>query len=317
MQSTILNMTEIKDINDARGVQNTTQSYHFGVDAPEVSDKALRLANILQSTLELNKLLELFNDELSALVKYDGLTYVNKEEDHSTTFGIQERHSCSYRLFLTDKDIGELSLFRHTKFNEEENTQLENTIAALVYPLRNAILYKQAVEKAYRDPLTGVNNRAALDNALDQEIDLAKRHKTPLSVIMLDIDKFKRVNDTYGHITGDAVLKRIAESMVECARGSDVIYRYGGEEFVILLRNTDEAGGLLLAERIRKSIESIMFKYDNFDIRVTASEGLATLDEGDDLQSLLERCDGALYKAKQNGRNCIVISNHEEDSGAE
>ena len=92
------------------------------------------------------------------------------------------------------------------------------------------------------------------------------------------------------------MLKRIAESMVECARGSDVIYRYDGEEFVILLRNTDEADGLLLPERIRKSIESIMFKYDNFDTRLTASEGLATSDEGDDLQSLLKRCDVAANK---------------------
>ena len=138
----------------------------------------------------------MFGDELSALVKQHGLTYLNKEEDHSITFEIQELHCCSYRLFLTDKDIGELSLFRRTKFNEEENTQLENTIAPLAYPLRNAILYKQAVEKVYRDPLACVNNRAALDNVLDQESDLAERHKTLLSVIMLDIDKFKRVNDT-------------------------------------------------------------------------------------------------------------------------
>jgi GGDEF domain-containing protein len=138
----------------------------------------------------------LFDDELSALVKHYGLAYLTKEEDHSITFGIQGLHCCSYRLFLTDKDIAELSLFRRTKFNEEENTQLENTITPLVYPLRNAILYKQAVEKAYRDPLACVNYRAALDNALDQEIDLAKRLKTPLSMIMLYLEKFKRVNDT-------------------------------------------------------------------------------------------------------------------------
>jgi diguanylate cyclase (GGDEF)-like protein len=92
------------------------------------------------------------------------------------------------------------------------------------------------------------------------------------------------------------VLKRIAESMAECARGSDVIYRYDGEEFVLLLRNTDEADGLLLPERIRKSIESIMFKYDNFDNTLMASEGLATWDEGHDLQILLKRCDVAVTK---------------------
>ena len=314
MQTTIVNMADIKDINDAPGTQNTRQSYHFGGSTPEVSDKSLQLANVLQSTLELNKLLELFDDELSALVLHDGLTYVNKEENHSITFGEEERHRVSYTLVLLDNDIGELSLFRRTKFSEDETQQLENTIAALVYPLRNAILYKQAVEKAYRDPLTGVNNRAALDNALEQEINLALRHDTPLSIIILDVDNFKRVNDTYGHIAGDAVLKRIADAMVECARGSDIIYRYGGEEFVILLRNTEESGGVLLAERIRKSIESIMFKYDNFDIRVTASEGMATLIAGDDVNSLLARCDKALYVAKQKGRNRVVLAEAENQN---
>ncbi len=311
MRNTILNMAEIKDINDAPGAQHTHQSYHFGGDTPDVSDKSLQLATILQSTLELNKLLELFDDELSTLVKHDGLKYVNKVEVHTVTFGEEARHSCSYRLVLLDNDIGELTLYRHTRFEQDETLLLENTIAALVYPLRNAILYKQAVEKAYRDPLTGVNNRAALDNALEQEINLAQRHETPLSIIILDVDMFKRVNDTYGHIAGDAVLKRIAESMTECARGSDVIYRYGGEEFVILLRNTDEPGATLLAERIRKAIESILLKYDNFDIRFTASAGLATLSKTDNFESLLERCDKALYAAKEQGRNRVVVSESE------
>ena len=301
-------MAEIKDINDAPGAQNTSQACHFGGDTSDVDNKSLQLATILQSTLELNKLLELFDDELSSLVVHDGLAYINKEENHNISFGEEARHRCSYRLVLMDSDIGELILYRHSKFDEEETQQVENTIAALVYPLRNAILYKQAVEKAYRDPLTGVNNRAALDNALEQEINLAKRHGTPLSVIIFDIDNFKRINDTYGHITGDAVLKRIAESMTQSARGSDVIYRYGGEEFVILLRNTDESGATLLAERIRQAIDSIIFKYDNFDIRITASAGLSSIRAEDDLNSLLERSDKALYDAKQQGRNRIVVA---------
>ncbi len=314
MQTTIVNMAKYKDIKDAPGIQNTQQSYHFSGDIPDVSDKALQLANILQSTLELDKLLELFDDELSLLVLHDGLTYINQEENHNITFGKEERHRCSYRLVLLDNSIGELQLFRRTKFDENETLILENTIAALVYPLRNAILYKQAVEKAYRDPLTGVNNRAALDNALEQEINLAKRHNTALSVIILDVDNFKHVNDTYGHIAGDTALKRIAESMLECARGSDVIYRYGGEEFVILLRNTERSGAILLAERIRKSIESIMLKYDNFDIRVTASEGLATMTPEDDLASLLGRCDKALYEAKGKGRNRVIFSSVDDQT---
>ena len=307
MQTTTNSMADIKNIKDSPSFQATEQSYHFDARPAEVSEKALQLANVLQSTLELNKLLELFDDELSSTVPHAGLSYVNKDENHSVIFGEEEQHRCRYRLVLLEEDIGELSLFRRKKFSQEEIKAIENAIAALVYPLRNAILYKQALEKAYRDPLTGVNNRAALDNALVQEINLAQRHDTPLSIIMLDVDNFKRVNDTYGHIAGDAVLKRIAESMIECARGSDVIYRYGGEEFIVLLRNTDEAGAKLVAERMRIAIETIMFRYDKFDIRVTASEGVATIQAEDTIDSLLARCDKALYKAKQGGRNCVVF----------
>ena len=312
MQMNTYSMADIKNIKDSPSFQATEQSYHFDARPAEVSEKALQLANVLQSTLELNKLLELFDDELASTVPHEGLSYVNKDENHSVTFGEEERHRCGYRLVLLEEDIGELSLFRRSKFSKKEIQAIENAIAALVYPLRNAILYKQALEKAYRDPLTGVNNRAALDNALVQEINLAQRHDTPLSIIMLDVDNFKRVNDTYGHIAGDAVLKRIAESMIECARGSDVIYRYGGEEFIVLLRNTDEAGAKLVAERMRIAIETIIFRYDKFDIRVTASEGLATIHDKDTIDSLLSRCDKALYKAKQSGRNCVVFGDPEE-----
>lgn len=306
MHTTILDMADFKDIHDALEQQKTHQSLNINGGQLDTGNSALQLANVLQSTLELSKLLELFDDELSALVSYDGMSYANKEENHSVTFGVEAPNRVSYRLVLIENDLGELNLFRNSKFDDDEVVLLENTIAALVYPLRNAILYKQAVEKAYRDPLTGVNNRTALDKALFQEISLSKRHATPLSIIMLDVDNFKGINDNYGHITGDAVLKRIAESMVECARDSDIIYRYGGEEFLMLLRSTDEAGALLVAERIRKAIENILFRYDEFDIRVTASQGLACLNAEDDLNSLLGRCDKALYTAKDEGRNRVI-----------
>lgn len=307
MQATILDMADFKDINDTLEEQKAHLSLNFSVGQLDSGNTALQLANVLQSTLELSKLLELFDDELSALVSYDGMSYVNKEKRHSVTFGVEAPNRVSCRLVLIENDLGELGLFRNTKFDDDEIRILENTITALVYPLRNAILYQQALEKAYRDPLTGVNNRAALDKALAQEISLSKRHATPLSIIMLDVDNFKGINDNYGHITGDAVLKRIAESMVECARDSDIIYRYGGEEFLLLLRNTDEAGALLVAERMRQAIENILFRYDAFDIRVTASQGLSSLMTEDDLNSMLGRCDKALYSAKNEGRNRIIV----------
>ena len=301
-------MAEIKDINKSPGVQETHHAYFHSGNIPDASSKSLQLTGILQSTLELNKILELFDDEISSVVPHDGLSYENEEEEYTIRFGEEGRHRCSYQLVLLDKDIGVLVLYRNTKFRDSEIKQLETMIAALIYPLRNAILYKNAVEKAHRDPVTGVNNRTAMDSALEQEINLAKRHAVPLSMIIFDLDRFKQINDTYGHIAGDALLKRVAQCMSDCVRGSDVIYRYGGEEFVVLLRNTKKPGAKLLAERIRKAIETMHFNFEELKIKITISAGLSSFRKKDTVKSFLERCDQALYEAKQSGRNCVVAA---------
>jgi len=305
-----IKMAEIKDINKSPGVQDTHQAYYHSGNTPDVSSKSLQLTGILQSTLEMNKILELFDDEISSVVPHDGFSYDNPEENYAMLFGVEARHRCSYQLVLLDKQIGNLVFYRNTKFTDNEIKQLETMIAALIYPLRNALLYKQAVEKAHRDPVTGVNNRTAMDSALLQEMNLAKRHTVPLSMIIFDIDKFKQINDTYGHIAGDAILKRVAECMSECVRGSDIIYRYGGEEFVVLLRNTKKPGAKLLGERIRKAVEAMHYKYEDFKIKITVSAGLTAFRKNDTVKGFLERCDAALYEAKQAGRNCVVVADN-------
>lgn len=309
-QQSHVKMAEVKDINKSPGVQETHQAYFHSGNVPDASSKSLQLTGILQSTLELNKILELFDDEITSVVPHDGLSYENEEEDYSIRFGEEARHRCSYQLVLLDKEVGVLIFYRNTKFSNKEIKQLETMIAALIYPLRNALLYKNAVEKAHRDPVTGVNNRTAMDSVLIQEMNLAKRHAAPLSIIIFDIDKFKQINDTYGHIAGDAILKRVAECMSSCVRGSDVIFRYGGEEFVVLLRNTKKPGAKLLAERIRKAVESMHFNYEELKIKITISAGLASFVKNDSVESFLERCDEALYKAKQSGRNCVVVADN-------
>ena len=301
-------MAEIKNINKSPGVQDAHHVYHHSGKIPDASSKSLQLTGILQSTLEINKILELFDTEISSVVPHDGLCYENREENYITRFGEEARHRCTYQLVLLDKAMGCLILYRNTKFSETEIKQLETMIAALIYPLRNALLYQRALEKAHRDPVTGVNNRTAMDTALLQEINIARRHNVPLSMIIFDIDNFKQTNDTYGHITGDAILRRVAECMADCVRGSDVIYRYGGEEFVVLLRNTKTQGAKLLADRIRKAVEAMHYQYDDFEIRITVSAGLSSFRKNDTVKAFLERCDAAMYEAKQQGRNCVVVS---------
>ena len=281
--------------------------FHPG-NMPAASSESLQLTGILQRTLDLEKLLQLFNGEIASVIPHTGCSYESNEGNFVINIGETAPCRCSYQLILLGEEIGVLVLYCDRKLSSNEKKQLQPMIAALAYPLRNALLYKNAVEKAHRDPVTGVNNRTALDAALMQEINLAKRHTIPLSIIIYDLDRFKQINDTHGHLEGDLMLKRVAECMTSCIRGSDVIYRYGGEEFVVLLRNTRKPGAKILAERIRRAVESMHMNHDSSKTEVTVSAGLTSLRNDDSVESFLERCDEALYKAKQAGRNCVVVA---------
>jgi diguanylate cyclase (GGDEF)-like protein len=301
-------MAEITDIGKSPGIQSSRLMISNPENMTDVTNMSIQVMGVLQSTLELEKLIELFDDEMSAIVPHDYICYENKDENIKYELGKSARHSSNYRLVLFGKSLGELTLARNSKFVDVEIQKMESLISALIYPLRNALLYKQAVEKAYVDPLTGLSNRAAFDKSIEQEIEFATRHNHPLALMMADLDKFKDINDNYSHIVGDAVLKSFADCTAECLRRSDTIFRYGGEEFSVLLRNTNTAGALLLAERIRKNVEEMLFDYNNIKLNISVSIGLTELVEGDDVQEFVGRADELLYKAKKNGRNCVVSS---------
>ena len=156
---------------------------------------------------------------------------------------------------------------------------------------------------ATHDGLTGLKNRRALDEQLEAEFQRARRYKTPLSMILLDVDRFKFFNDSYGHPAGDEVLKTLGQILGGGVRNIDFAARYGGEEFALLLPNTDDAGALILAERLRAKVESHDWKVR----AVTSSFGVATLNgQTKEAKQLLKSADEALYHAKENGRNRVA-----------
>ena len=172
---------------------------------------------------------------------------------------------------------------------------------------RIALLEQQTVT----DSLTGLFNRRHLDACLTMEVERARRHATPLSLLMLDIDHFKRVNDTYGHNAGDLVLQCLGKCIKQRVRDTDIVVRYGGEEFAVIAPHTSLAAAETLAERIREAVaESNFLPTCSHDTprRITVSTGIAMLDEGiEDGRKLIECADSALLLAKQNGRNRIEI----------
>lgn len=168
-------------------------------------------------------------------------------------------------------------------------------------------VYRHLDEQANTDRLTGLMNRRALDNIASAELAASERQNDHLTVAMFDLDHFKLVNDTYGHSIGDVVLKHVANVVSAVLRRSDYLFRYGGEEFVILLRDTRGQGAFASIERCREAIAAAPVVTDGQTIHVTASFGLASYrDHGRDLKTLLENADAALYQAKRSGRNCTV-----------
>lgn len=165
--------------------------------------------------------------------------------------------------------------------------------------------YEQLQKTSITDPLTGVFNRLYLDNALKKVLSLASRNKQPVSVLLLDVDHFKRINDEHGHLVGDLVLVALCKVLEEATRESDSVGRWGGEEFLVICPNTDEAQAKALGERI---IEQVREKAVSGGIHVTVSIGAATFNQVDEksIERLLQVADNNMYKAKAAGRNQVV-----------
>ncbi|MDB4967240.1 MAG: hypothetical protein JWN44_2929 [Myxococcales bacterium] len=167
---------------------------------------------------------------------------------------------------------------------------------------------RQMYESALRDGLTKIFNKKYFLDRLDSEFAYAIRHRTPLSLVMFDIDHFKKINDSYGHLAGDYALSTMSKVVSETIRQEDVFARYGGEEFAVICRGIDLAGALAFGERIRRCVDAQAFVYSEIDMKVTVSVGVAAVPEVGmkEPMELVGAADDALYQAKRLGRNRVV-----------
>ncbi|AZD71806.1 sensor domain-containing diguanylate cyclase [Pseudomonas chlororaphis] len=183
-------------------------------------------------------------------------------------------------------------------------------ITLIVLTLLNGVVrrFQRKIEtQATLDSLTGLHNRRGFDLLAAQAMHEARRESKPLTALLLDLDHFKRLNDTYGHLAGDQVLSGFARHLESCLRKSDIVCRWGGEEFIVLLKDTDSATALKIAEKIRQLIEQQRYAYEGKNMQLTVSIGVTTLQADDTLHSLLSRADHAMYRAKQTGRNRTCV----------
>jgi len=193
----------------------------------------------------------------------------------------------------------------------EGTDQLATMLAEQVsLALANLDLREQLRSQAIRDQLTGLYNRRFLEDALTRETGRSARSGEPVAVAILDVDHFKRINDTYGHEAGDAVLRELGQVLLKTIRKTDIVGRFGGEEFLMVLPNTDGIRAAIVAERVRKAAEEHVYKYKESLVRVTTSAGVASVPANaqvHDETDLLKASDQALYRAKQASRNRVIL----------
>jgi diguanylate cyclase (GGDEF)-like protein/PAS domain S-box-containing protein len=241
-------------------------------------------------------------------IKYDDF-FVDHPELHSIQFGKDRTRSGIFvPLKFKGKAVGVLSAqsYQTYTYTDEDEHLLDQLASQAAIAIENARLYTKVQELAKYDSLTGIFNRRHFFERAGEEIEKANRYHQVLSVILFDIDHFKRVNDTYGHPKGDSVLQSIAQRCRANLREVDIIGRYGGEEFIVLMPFTDTTNAAVAAERLRRVV--LQLNIDTGDSPLTISLGVAAYDENcKGIDDLLARADKALYNAKHSGRNRVKL----------
>jgi diguanylate cyclase (GGDEF)-like protein len=210
-------------------------------------------------------------------------------------------------LFVDKREDGDLSDIRRSLYL---NLLICLVVTLTVLALLNRVIKRYQIKiqtQATLDSLTELPNRRGFDLLAAQAIHEAQRETRPLTALLLDLDHFKALNDTYGHLAGDQVLIGFARDLESCLRHSDIVCRWGGEEFIVLLKDTDGETGLMIAEKIRRHVEQQRYTYNDSSLHLTVSIGLTTLQTDDTLHALLSRADHAMYRAKQSGRNRTCV----------
>lgn len=215
---------------------------------------------------------------------------------------------CAYKwIFETVDDAGILLILKKGhELSPEELKLINHSLEILSECLRRGLAYEELFERASNDALTGLSNRRVFEERIYGMMESAKRHHHPLSMISMDLDKFKMINDNLGHQAGDEVLKSVAQVLREAVRSTDMLVRMGGDEFLLVLDNTDRQNARILAERLCVAVDALNIWADDAT-KLGVSIGLSQLKQDESLKQWLERTDDILYHAKAEGRSRVAV----------
>lgn len=313
-----ISLLSLKEINDilAERLPYILSVHHFSLFLYDKNKRQLSLVCHNRSDLEDELTLPLSGSEIMHDAVSSGRYILEPDFAKSRYFKGKKnpQFKCGFMvtlpLMIENETIGCLNLNDNDKgyFNVSDLDFALNVAEFVSLSMSNALLYEKTEMLAVTDGLTGITNHQQMQVVLKSEFHRCRRYKSPLSVIILDVDYFKKVNDSYGHQMGDDVLREVAALIKRFCRANDVAARYGGEEFVLILPETGLDGAIQIAERVRCELEGRRFSFKNTEFQVTLSCGVSEFD-GERMKTpadLIKVADNALYRAKSEGRNRTV-----------
>ena len=269
----------------------------------------LELSQELQTKLDIHSIIKHFSGTISRFIKHSGVQISTIDSNMVAIAGSTAVHHEHVDLILDGEKFGVVTLMTRQSLNDWAAIFFRYLARYLVYPIKNALLIQTLKAQTVTDPLTQAFNRTALDHDLQHEISYSSRYQTPLTVAMIDIDHFKRVNDQYGHTTGDRVLVEVADQIRAQIRKTDSLYRYGGEEFTLILRDTPLEDAISKVESILSHCSQHRCPDIDPDLHITLSAGVTTwAGRGDHGKQMIERADEALYCSKEYGRDQATVA---------
>ncbi len=255
----------------------------------------------LQTTLSIEEILTIFADHAKQLINLSGLQFQSSLGVCQSAESDTSQTPYSFDLDIENERLGQLIYFSKFPMGQAIKSKLQQLHSALIYPLRNAVMYNRVLRLATKDALTGLNNRSQFNDSLAQRLERCRRQHRPFSLMLLDLDNFKQVNDNFGHKIGDDVLQEFSKVLNKSVRGTDSIFRFGGDEFALLIDDPEFTTNKVIADRIMHLVaqSDLMAQY-----KVTSSIGFTLANNQDCENEVFARADKGLYKAKAAGRNC-------------
>jgi diguanylate cyclase (GGDEF)-like protein len=264
---------------------------------PLGADQRLLILQKLQGKLELGILFEIFTREIEKQIDVSRLIWDLDDTSTLIRRGKSTEFNQTFVLRFGDNELGKLKYTTPYKLDNDEINLLHTYHRLFAGPLSNAIEYRRVKDMAMRDHLSGLGNRSSFEQDIQHAIAMSERRDVGLVVVIFDLDNFKQVNDRYGHLDGDKVIRRFAIALKHAVRTSDRCYRLGGDEFIMLLQPATDKSAQKVAERVHHLINDDQALRT---LKVSSSHGYAQYQKGDTTLSLIDRADRQLYKQKRN-----------------